>query len=281
MTRRHKLLALSAGLLFVPLPHLGMLVAPRCPAPPEIDVRICVEREALPPGGVAHLGSLNGSLWPPGKMLRVKFLEGGPLARRYTLAAMKAWERHANVRFVASADDDAEVRVRFRAGQGSWAYIGRGALQVPLNQHTMNLGWLNERSDPSEFYVATHEAGHVLGFVHGQNLPNAAIPWDEAKVYAFFAGPPNYWDRATILSNVLHKFAPSEVQAGPFDRDSIMQYPVDAKLTTNGFSIGWNRVISPGDSAFARRAYPFPSDAGSGVKCPDPRSFLVPEGVNL
>ncbi len=35
-----------------------------------------------------------------------------------------------------------------------------------------------------------------------------------------------------------------------------MEYPVPANLTTNGFTIGWNRVLSDGDKAFIREMYP-------------------------
>ncbi len=240
-------------------------------------VRMC--RDVSPPSvpGTQRLISPRGSTWPSGTTLRVRFLEGSERTRRLSFAAISEWSKVCNVRFARVESGPAEIRVSYRPGWGSWSYIGIGSRYVAADQPTMNLGWLGDGSDPSEFYVATHEAGHALGFAHEQSSPNARIPWDVAKVYAYFRGAPNYWDPQTIYSNVLARYRGAEVIAGPYDRDSIMQYPVDDALTVGRFAIGWNTRISAGDSQMARALYPFPGDRGTTPASPDSsRSTAVP-----
>jgi serralysin len=269
------------------VPHLPpVVVGPVHVGPAEVSgsidggqVKVCatIDLAAPAPDGVLRLGVVRDQHFEPGHAFRVCWLGGTVQDHARAMAGFRQWEGVCNVRFVDSTDPRAEVRVQFRPGGGSWAKLGRGCLQTPLGQPTMQL-------DPTwfELSTATHEAGHILGFVHGQNLPNAgdAIHWDVRKVYAYFGGPPNRWDRQTIDVNVFRRFTAVEVEASPFDAQSIMQYPVDASLTTDGYSIGWNTQISTADAAFARGVYPFCEAAPTAVPrvtiCPDPRSFLIP-----
>lgn len=265
---------------------------PRGQGDPMLRIKMCIDvlAPANPPDGAQGLAALRGGTWEPGTELRVKFLEGSAYQRAMAFRAISEWSRHCNVRFRRVESGPAEIRVTFRQGQGSWSYIGKGGAAVPQSKPTMNLGWLTDRSPESEWHVATHEAGHALGFVHGQNAPNAPIPWDVVKVFRYFSGPPNYWDAQTTYRNVIMRYTGNEVIAGPWDRDSIMQYPVDNALTVGDFEVGWNTRISPGDSQMARVLYPYPSDRAPWdrparrtpiepryeVACPDPRGYLVP-----
>jgi len=40
------------------------------------------------------------------------------------------------------------------------------------------------------------------------------------------------------------------------DKNSIMMYPIPAKWTTNGFTVGLNNNLSETDKAFIRQQYP-------------------------
>jgi hypothetical protein len=294
---KDRLKAVGAAVLAALAALFGLSQAPKpAPAPQGSQVpRVCVDVTINLPPGTAGLAAMRNQTWKPGQVLRVRFLEGGPRQKSLAFKYISAWSKVCNIKFRAVESGDAEIRVTFQPGLGSWSYIGTGSAAVPGGSATMNLGWLEEDSDESEFYVATHEAGHALGFVHGQNAPNSPIPWDVAKVYRYFSGPPNFWDRQTIYNNVIMRYSGTEALAGPWDRDSIMQYPVDQALTVGDFEVGWNTEISEGDAAFARHLYPFPGDPKPGdpspvapgrdhpfprglapANCPAPAAFVVP-----
>ncbi|MEL7370538.1 MAG: Tolloid-like protein 1, partial [Myxococcota bacterium] len=81
-------------------------------------------------------------------------------------------------------------------------------------------------------------------------------PWDVDKVYAYYAKWAN-WNKALVDRNVLKRYAPRNVDATVrHDPLSIMQYPVDKRLTTTGYEIGWNNELSDMDKAFIAKMYP-------------------------
>ncbi len=118
---------------------------------------------------------------------------------------------------------DAEIRIAFEPG-GSWSYVGRDTIDlVPnFNDRTMNFGW--DLTTPYGRDTALHEIGHVLGFPHEHQNPNAGIVWDEEAVYSYFGGPPNNWNRDKAFYNIIRKISPAAVHGSQWDRDSIMHY---------------------------------------------------------
>ncbi len=124
---------------------------------------------------------------------------------------------------------EAEIRIGFQRG-GSWSYVGRDAIDFASNpqERTMNFGW-----DLTTEYgrdTALHEIGHALGFPHEHQNSNAGIVWDEEKVYATFAQPPNNWDRETTKYNIIRKVSADSVTGSKWDIDSIMHYQFPAGL---------------------------------------------------
>jgi len=119
---------------------------------------------------------------------------------------------------------DAEVRIGFEQGAGSWSYVGRDAIDHIPNpkDRTMNFGW--DLTTPYGHDTALHEIGHALGFPHEHQNPNAGIVWDEEAVYSYFSGPPNYWNRDNAYYNIIRKISPAAVQGSQWDKDSIMHY---------------------------------------------------------
>ena len=124
------------------------------------------------------------------------------------------------------ARDEAEVRIGFMRGDGSWSFIGRDILTAGAGRRTMNFGW-DIAAEPD---TALHEIGHTLGFPHEHQNPNSGIVWDEEAVYAALAKPPNSWDRTKTFDNILKKIDPDTVQGSNWDPDSIMEYPFEAGL---------------------------------------------------
>lgn len=126
------------------------------------------------------------------------------------------------------AIDQADVRIGFELGNGSWSYVGRDIWERPASERTMNFGWKLRGQDGRD--TALHEIGHTLGFHHEQQNPFAAIEWDEDAVYAYFTGPPNNWTREKTFHNVLRTLDSNMVEGSEWDPHSIMQYAIRAGL---------------------------------------------------
>ncbi len=122
--------------------------------------------------------------------------------------------------------EDAEIRIGFMNGDGSWSYIGTYVLNIGSDKRTMNLGW----DVANDIDTAVHEIGHSLGFPHEHQNPNAGIVWNEEAVYADLAAPPNRWSRDKTFHNIIRKIKADEIQGSTWDPDSIMHYPFKAGL---------------------------------------------------
>ena len=121
--------------------------------------------------------------------------------------------------------EDSMIRIGFLQGDGAWSYIGRDNLTISMSDRTMNFGW-DLRADGRGGGVDTplHEIGHMLGFSHEHQNPNAGIDWNEEAVYERFGGPPNNWPRDRVDHNILNKLSPDKVDGSGWDPDSIMSY---------------------------------------------------------
>ena len=218
----------------------------------------------MPSGGLPGFGgditgvALKRCLWKPGRVLRVRFLDGDPRVQAKVIAIAKEWEKFANIRFIFGSDPDAEIRVSFIADRGSWSFCGTDCLAIPKDRPTLNLGWLQISTANEEYNrVVLHEFGHALGLAHEHQNPATTIPWNKPAVYRAYAGPPNNWPPEKVDVNLFQTYAADQTQHTEFDRHSIMLYPVPKELTDGSFEIGWNAALSDTDKAFIASLYPF------------------------
>ncbi|MEQ8833661.1 MAG: M12 family metallopeptidase [Miltoncostaeaceae bacterium] len=186
---------------------------------------------------------------------------GSDAQRDRVREAFAAWERTGIGLRLVEVDDrsEAEIRIGFMEGDGSWSYLGRDVLGIADDQRTMNFGW--DLRPHHELATALHEVGHTLGMPHEHQNPNAGIVWDEDAVYASLAAPPNRWTRETTYHNILRKLPPGEVEGSDWDPDSIMHYPFAGRLIEAPPPYDTTGVSPPGtlsaaDTTWARTWYP-------------------------
>ncbi len=186
-----------------------------------------------------------GKAWMNGSNLRVRFMGG--TAAEQTVARAQV----ANLKFEFNNVPDAEIRITFDSNDGAWSYVGTDCRSIPLNEATMNLGFLDGGT-------AAHEFGHAIGLAHEHQNPAGGIEWNEQVVIREMAKSPNFWDEETTSHNILRKYTADQINGTAFDLDSIMLYFFPASWTLNNISTKANEIISRMDKQFIAGAKMYP-----------------------
>jgi len=213
-------------------------------------------RAVIPP---PHLALITGKQWPVGGHLKCRFLEGSPTQQAKVIHKAKIWEEYANIQIDFVTTQDEQVRIAFKAGQGSWSAIGTDSLNTtyfPATDPTMNFGWLTDDTDDTEYErVVVHEFGHALGCFHEHQAPTENLKWNTEKVFEQFSGPPNNWSKDDIKANILEKYSPEGISATIFDRQSIMLYQFPPELFLDNVGTPMNTRLSRKDKSFIAQMY--------------------------
>jgi hypothetical protein len=203
---------------------------------------------------------LLASQWNVGDKISISFLDGEKDIQQRVIAAAMKWVSpgFANLSFEFRKDtNDTDIRISFQ-NPGSWSVLGTTCRNVQKGKPTMNFGWLDQDSTDDEVRrVVLHEFGHALGLIHEHMSPaDGGIKWNKPQVEKDLSGPPNHWSPSVIFNNMFKTFDDDELRTSHLDRDSIMMYPIPAKWTLDGFSVGLNSTLSEVDKEFIQQIYP-------------------------
>jgi hypothetical protein len=195
-----------------------------------------------------------GKTWMNGTTLRVRFMGGTAAQRRIVQEQAGWWSEHANLRFEFGDARDAEIRISFDPDDGAWSYVGTDCRGIPVNEPTMNLGFMDGGT-------TAHEFGHAIGLAHEHQNPAGGIQWNEEVVIRECAQSPNFWDEATTRHNILRKYGADQIKGTVFDPHSIMLYFFPAEWTLNGIATEQNETLSALDKQFIAGAKMYPKSA--------------------
>ena len=181
---------------------------------------------------------------------------------------------------------DAMIRIGFDQDDGSWSYVGRDCIDIAKDPttRTTNYGW--DLTTPYGRDTALHELGHVLGFPHEHQNPQAGIVWDEDKVYESFAGWPNFWTQDKTHWNIIRKIPANTVDGSHWDKDSIMHYQFEAGLIKQPAEYQTQDLIpasglSPIDIETAKRLYPPQEDRLPELRPFESQRFTIAAGEQV
>jgi len=198
--------------------------------------------------------------------ITVVFLGGSPYLRQKVKYYATQWSKYANVTFSFIESGNADIRVGFYYGKGSWSLIGTDALRYSVDPQrgtsspgtsgiSLNFGWFDAQTSEAEFKrTILHEFGHVLGLAHEHQNPVGGINWNKEAVYAHYRNTQG-WTRAHVDRDIFQKYNNYQSN-GVYDPLSIMHYPIPAEFTLDNRAVGINSDLSTGDQKLVAKLYP-------------------------
>ena len=192
-------------------------------------------------------------LWDAGSTVTVGFMHDVPDDLAYRIERIiRQWDPHHNLALEFVPLKTAKIRIAL-GGEHNESYLGTDALLADPAEFTLRLGVQPE--DPMFESVLLHEFGHALGFDHMHLHPDADIPWNRAKVYAYYEDLEG-WTEQQVNLFIFDFPNDPDVFLGVYDKHSIMHYEIPAFLTDGKWQTGQNLRISEQDKINMRQIYP-------------------------
>ncbi len=215
-------------------------------------------------------------LWDT-SVLTVSFKGGTAALHKRIADTAAAWSKSANIQFDFGQDsssgscrtwvpgDTSSIRVGFEA-PGYWSFVGTDSLDPEIckpGEITLNLEKFDINFPRNGHATVLHEFGHALGFHHEHQSPVSRCDFDWDTLYAYLAGPPNFWPKEQVDFN-LRQMPAGGLAYSPYDKHSIMHYSFPEWMFINGANsscyIKESTELSEEDKRMAGDAYPFEED---------------------
>lgn len=198
-------------------------------------------------------------LWTPGKTIYISFIydsiERNTKWAIYELARQWLDLSGANLDIALSDDEDFNAKIRIHLSKKehhNTSHIGTDALINDFDPSmTLNLF----PGDEDFERVILHEFGHAFGALHAHQHPEADIPWNVPAVLENYRNLQG-WSERDLMEQMINKNTDSGNIIAPYDRNSIMHYPVQQADTIGDWEVGVNSELTESDLEFMRLAYP-------------------------
>lgn len=220
---------------------------------------------------------LNNVTWPDNYVIKIGFFkepfqfEGKTEDPKYTPAKAKFVQETVekyfgplvNIKFEWDVDlKNSDCRIMFVPERGSWSSLGTQSTDVPKNEPTMNLGWIDDDEDYDNIVfkgtgiVVLHEFGHLLGMIHEHSRIDATFEWNKEVVYKQLGGPPNNWSKQDCDEQIFQAYKKSEFNGSDYDKYSMMHYFFPSNYFTKDPNLEKITKMSDIDKEWLSKKYP-------------------------
>lgn len=212
--------------------------------------------------------AVNKYLWENCQTIKVGFYKTHGYTdklKENVMNSAKKWSDYASIQFIESSLEEADIRVIFDYEIVNYSLIGTQAKDVPnipgVATPTMNFFKLSPFPQKAEADVL-RMFGLALGLVYEHQGPNSTIKLDNSTVYEYYMGGyddySNYktWTVQEIVDFFYKPYQSNLTNSTEFDEKSIMVWPIEDFLTTDGKGVKANTVLSEKDKILIAQLYP-------------------------
>ena len=158
--------------------------------------------------------------------------------------------------------ENSDVRIMFVKELGAWSQLGTECLNIPKNEASMNLGWIDSDTDYDDIVVkgtgivVIHEFGHMLGMIHEHSREDATIVWNKEFVIQKLGGPPNNWSPEDVNVQIFNTVKLNQFNGSKYDPNSAMHYFFPDDFFENEPNLQKVKQLSCLDKIWINKQYP-------------------------